>query len=101
VTEDPEADKGLKPYLKFTPYVSYGVLDNVTLALEGGIGLWSDILKSEFNIKPKVTYQVTDGLQLVAFYNFSVLDFTKVIDGAEDKDAKKTNTIQIDLAWTF
>jgi hypothetical protein len=101
LTEGDETDKGVKPYVKLTPYVSYAVTDPVTVGLEAGIGLWKDVLKTEFNLKPKVTYKVTDGLELVAFYNFSVLDFKKLADGGTDADALKGNTIQIDLAWTF
>ncbi|MDR0688948.1 MAG: hypothetical protein LBG08_01600 [Spirochaetaceae bacterium] len=87
--------ESLKPYIKITPYVGYDVLDNVNVGIEGTIGLWQDFYETKFSIKPKITYQITEGTTLAAYYEF---DVKKYKDAPEDV---KSSAIQLDLIWTF
>jgi hypothetical protein len=92
------ADEKAGLYLKLTPYVSYQILDPLSIGLEASIGIWSDILASQISIKPKLSYALGGGATLNAYYNFSSVDYEDKYDPA---DPTVTNAIQIDLIWTF
>jgi hypothetical protein len=94
----------LKPYINFVPYVGYDVFDALNVGLEVKFGLFKDVWDYELGIKPKASYKVGDGATISAFYNFEVWDFygdaTKT-GARDDRKTDKSNTIQIDMIWTF
>jgi hypothetical protein len=94
-------DDPYKPYLTFTPYVGYDVLDNVNVAFEVGLGLWSGVLDSDLSFKPKVTYKIGDGAKIVAFYKLAITDPYDDFEPGFDRKTNKGNTVQIDMIWTF
>jgi hypothetical protein len=104
-----DEDLSLKPYLTFTPYLAYDVLPSLNAGFEVKLGLWSGMYDYELGFKPKITYKIAEKAKLVAFYNFSVVDWYDDWDGGRpgsptpviERETDKSNTIQIDFVWEF
>jgi hypothetical protein len=87
--------KDPSPYLTFKPYVSYALNDKWTVGLDVPLGFWTDIIKYDIGVKPKLSYKVGDNASINGFYLFDI------VEPDNDSVSVTTHTVQVDFIWTF
>jgi hypothetical protein len=84
------------PYLTFKPYVSYALDEKWTVGLDVPLGFWTDVIKYDIGVKPKLSYKVGENASINGFYLFDIMEFDH-----EGSESTTTHTVQIDFIWTF
>ncbi|MDR2477898.1 MAG: hypothetical protein LBD48_01145 [Treponema sp.] len=126
-------DFDLKPWIQFKPYIGYNITSQFSAALEFGFasGYWKINNKnpsedprtwnneaSHFHIKPNLTYNFKNGLELKAWYMFTEISYDNLGESSiftnrnyytlpkkEDNltliDSIKRHQLALEFVWSF
>ncbi|MDR3343634.1 MAG: hypothetical protein LBT14_12810, partial [Treponema sp.] len=89
----------LSPELRFTPYVEYALNSALKLGLDVRFRVKPDYYALKLDIKPKVTYTLSESAKLVAFYDIDIQKLGEAVK--TDPETVIANAVQLDFVWTF